>query len=54
MKKLLIAFVNWTLIVSAPLWGGFLVWCLFIKERKANSTKEILGGKRFIFSDFNA
>lgn len=52
-KRFFILIANWILIISVPLWAGFLFWIYFIKdvyEYDLNERNVVLG-KEFIFKD---
>lgn len=37
---------NWLLIITMPIWAGFMVWVFILKEREF----DILLGRRWLFS----
>lgn len=53
IKRLFILIANWILIISAPLWAGFLFWIYFIKDAYEHDLNErdVVLGKEFIFKD---
>lgn len=53
IKRFFILIANWILIISAPLWAGFLFWIYFIKDAYEHDLNErdVVLGKEFIFKD---